>query len=210
MVKKKKKFILQFSYCIAQSIALVFKKEERTGGNIYLFSENKLRFQNFSFSNHSSKGKRLTRGDVSKLLDGSEDKCKDTDSSTPDSNDAGIDHINEISDHEFSDDGVTDKFCQTQTSISDLYISRTKRKCGIFIQIVIHLTGSMLCLHNILWQKPGLFCFVKRINDGILFIFLIVVRQYSFEVVCYVYILVNFPNKVFFFFYLLSLSFSTN
>ena len=64
----------------------------------------------------------MTRGDVSKLFDESEDKCKDTDS-TLDSNDVGIDHINEISDDEFSDDGVTDEFSQTQKSIGDLYIS---------------------------------------------------------------------------------------
>lgn len=85
-----------------------------------------------------AKKRKLTGEDVSKLLDESEDKCKETNSSTLDSiNDGGIGHINGISGYEFSDQVIVDElFSNSRINVTYIFL-RTQKQCGIFIQLVI-------------------------------------------------------------------------
>ena len=72
-----------------------------------------LGIQNFSFSIHNGREKKIDEGRCFTIIGEAEDKCKETENSTLDADNNGeIDCTPEISHYEASDDNISDEFPQ--------------------------------------------------------------------------------------------------
>lgn len=119
----------------------------------------------------------MTEEVVSKLLDESEDKCKETHSTLDSKNDGRIDRTNEISNYEFSHGDIVDECSQTQESISDLCISKDKKEMWCFHPV----SRSLHVITQFFVTRTWTVVLLKGYMMVSLNLFLLFLHQYLFK-----------------------------